>query len=352
MWKKNSASRRAKRGNWTALSLALATVVALAAAPVGAQQTPVVLKASPLGPQGHLLNRQILAVWADRVTAATEGRVKVEMLPAPIAPPAAIFSAIEAGKADLGLMPHGAAEARLSLNALVEFSGQTPSAEQTSVAYQRVVQRYPALGAEFDGVELLGVFTHGPGVILLNGNGARQRDDFAKLTLHAGGAAAEKTALSLGAKTIGGPAPAAAARMGQGAFDGMVTPIESFIGFGLIDSTEAVVRLPGGFYNSGFSLIANSARWSGLSGADRAAIKSVSGEAFARLAGAAWDVGDATALRRIRAMGIPVVDGSGLAPKLMAANELRKKAWIERAGVNAADASNALAEYHEELGKR
>jgi hypothetical protein len=121
---------------------------------MGALATPAVaqvLSAAPLGPPAHLLNQRVLKVWADSVERVTRGRVKVDIVIQPAIAPPEVFDAVAQGRIDIGLMSNGASARKLELNALVEFAGQTPSATQASVAYQRVLQSVPALRAEFDG---------------------------------------------------------------------------------------------------------------------------------------------------------------------------------------------------------
>ncbi len=331
-----------------ALLIAVGTALAglCVAAPTAAEE---VLRASPFGPPGHLLNRQVLASWAESVARATQGRVRVEILPQSVAPAPAIKSAIQRGLADVSLMSNGALTDAPALNALVEFAGQTPDAERASVAYQRIVQRYPAMVEEFEPLVLLGVFTHGPGVLMLN-QPAPDARGMEKLTVHAGGAGAATAVRALGAQVLISPGPAARDLMEQGRAAGSMTPFDSYAGFDLARYVKAAVVMPGGFYNAGLSLVVNRERWDALPAADRAAIQGVSGEVLARAAGRAWDEGDARSRQRMQAEGVAVsgVD-AGLSARLLAARTQQERAWIERRGVLAADAENALAEYREEL---
>ncbi|MES2910252.1 MAG: hypothetical protein V4718_02620 [Pseudomonadota bacterium] len=332
--------------------LAAAAVTCAALLPTaGWAQT--ILKASPFGPPNHLLTKKILLGWADAVGTATEGRVKVELLPAAVAPPPAILDAITSGAADVSLMSNGASARKLPLNALVEFAGQTPSSEKASLAYQGIVQKYPALAGEFGVVQVLGVFTHGPGVLLLSRNGVAGQDDFSKLTINAGGAGGRAVALDLGAKPVMSAHPPRPEVLAEGQADATVTTIDSYGSFNLAEAVKGVVTLPGGFYTAGFAMVANSAKWKTLDARDQMAIMKVSGPVLARLAGQAWDQGDAEATAKIRAVGVPI---STLTPsqtaRMAAAGDQRKKAWLESLGGNAKDAEAALAEYRAQVSMR
>ncbi len=312
-----------------------------------------VLRASPFGPPNHLLTQKILLGWAASVNTATEGRVKVELLPAAVAPPPAILDAITHGAADVSLMSNGALTRKLPLNALVEFAGQTPSSEKASLAYQAMVQKYPALANEFGDVQLLGVFTHGPGVLLLSRSGAAGKDDFSALTINAGGAGGRAVALDLGAKPVMSAHPPKPEVLAEGQADATVTTIDSYGSFNLAEAVKGVVTLPGGFYTAGFAMVANKAKWKALDARDQAAIMKVSGPALARLAGQAWDQGDAQATANIRSANVPISTLSApQVARMAAAGEQRKKAWLDALGANAKDAEAALAEYRAEVSTR
>lgn len=291
--------------------------------------------------------------WAEAVATATAGRVKVELLPQAASPPTAVLAAVREGRADVSILSNGASETPLPLNALVEFAGQTPSAERASVAYQHVLTRFPALVDEFDGVEVLAVFTHGPGALLLAERDRAASGDLRGTTLLAAGAGAADAVRALGAKVQLAPAPAAKALLVERKVDGSVTAVETLDSFGLQPSIAEVDLMPGGFYSAGFSVLINRKRWESLSAEDRAAIRSVSGERLARLAGRAWDEADAAALQRARAAGVPVVTApDALLRRVQAASDARRQAWLDGFGVEAIDARNASTEYRDELGAR
>ena len=311
-----------------------------------------VLKASPLGPPNHLLNAEVLRGWAEAVAQATQGRVRIEVLAQAVAPPPKVLGAVRNGAADVAILSTGASETPLPLNRLVEFAGQTVDAERASLAYQRVAARFPMVIDEFGGVDVLGVFTHGPGALLLSERGVALIETLPQATLHAGSNGAADVARALGAKVVRAPGPAAKGLLADGRVDGTITAIETLQGFDLLPHIRRVVVMPGGFYAAGFALIVNHDRWVALPAADRDAIVSVSGEAFdealARRAGQAWDRADAEAIRVARLQGVPVVEASPeMVKKIRSASLESENAWISGMGVLGTDARNALTEYRE-----
>lgn len=333
----------ARQFGFTALSL-----MSLSMGPAAFAQN--ILKASPLGPAAHLLNRTVLQGWAVAVASATCGRVQVEVMPQAVAPPAGVLAAVRDGRADVSIMSNGAGDPALPLNALVEFAAQTPSAERASVAYQHVLTRFPALADEFAGVEVLSVFAHGPGAMLLAEGGAAAKGHWVGTKLHASASGAAGAVRALGAGVELAPGPAARQLLGDGKVKGTITAMETLDSFGLAPGIREISRMTGGFYGAGFSLVVNRQRWLALAADDRAAIISVSGLHLARLAGRAWDDADDAALRNARSRGVALVDAPDATVQLVKdASDAREAQWIDAMGVLSVAARNALAEYRNEL---
>ena len=59
-------------------------------------------------PPSHVLVRDILVPWAERVRVATEGRVEIEVMSAPLGQPSASFDIARDGLADIayGVLHH------------------------------------------------------------------------------------------------------------------------------------------------------------------------------------------------------------------------------------------------------
>ena len=125
--------------------LHLASAIALAAmlvfAPAQAQTT---MTASSWVPPAHPLTANIFVPWLKEVEAATQGRVKFNILPkAPVAPPQT-FDAVKDGVVDVSFTVQGYTPGRFVLTKMAEFGFLGDSAEATSVAYERMHQRHLA----------------------------------------------------------------------------------------------------------------------------------------------------------------------------------------------------------------
>jgi TRAP-type C4-dicarboxylate transport system substrate-binding protein len=88
------------------------------------------------------------------------------------------------------------------------------------------------------------------------------------------------------------PAPKSFEILSAGIADGITFPMESLKSFKIASLVKYTTYVKGGLYSSSFWFAVNKNKFAGLSKADQDAIMKVSGEKFARLAGAGWDRAD------------------------------------------------------------
>ena len=144
----------------------LAAACALLCCAAASAQT--VLTASSWVPPGHMMHREVMLPWAAAVEKATQGRVRVNILPKGVASPGGHFDAIRDGLADVSFSIHGYIPGRFALTKLTELPFLSDSAEPLSVAYWRMHEKYLAAAGEHKGLKVLALFAHGPGQIYNN----------------------------------------------------------------------------------------------------------------------------------------------------------------------------------------
>ena len=147
--------------NWL-ISAALACAMAM---PVTAASAQLVLNVNTWVPPTHHLVSEVTMGFCKDAEAATQGRVKCNLLPKAVVAPPQTFDAVRDGLADISFIVPGYTPGRFVLTDAVEFPFLGDTAEATSVAYQRVHDRMLATHDEHKGVKILAVFTHGPGQI-------------------------------------------------------------------------------------------------------------------------------------------------------------------------------------------
>ncbi len=317
----------------------------------GAQADVTLTASSWVSPTHSLATTQ--AKWCDDVAKATSNRVKCNILPKPVAAPPATFDAVRDGLADLSFGVHGYIPGRFQLTQMVEMPFNGNTAEVNSVAYQRVFERHLAKLNEHKGVKVLGVFTHGPGIVYNTKRPIQSLADMQGLKFRVGGGVVNEIGKALGVNVILKPAPESYELISTGVMDGVFFPAESVESFKLDKLLRHATTFPGGLYNTSFAFIMNEDAWSRISKADQDVIAKLSGEAVARAFGKAWDTADKSALTAMQAAGVKIA----LAPKAMI-DEIRAKTaaleqkWIADAKAKGlANADQVLKEYRTEVAK-
>jgi TRAP-type C4-dicarboxylate transport system substrate-binding protein len=336
--------------NLTKLLPAVLLAGALAGAPPASAQTTTLTMSSWVSPQHHLTS-VVLQGWANEVEKATQGRVKLQMLPKhPSAPPGTL-DAVRDGLVDVSYVTASYTPARHVLPLMPELPGSGDTALANSIAYSRIHWKHFHKVGEYRGVKLLGVFTHGPGQMFTKRTVAGITD-VQGLKIRTGGGVAEAVAKALGAAAFVKPAPESFELLKSGVADGVFFPLEAIVSFKLETVLEQVTVFPGGMYSSAFGFFMNEDKWNRLPRADQEAIEKLSGEHLARLAGRSWDEADKRGLEAAKKAGIKVVNAS---PAFAA--EVRKRSapivddWVTKAGAKGVDAAKILTEFRDELKK-
>jgi TRAP-type C4-dicarboxylate transport system substrate-binding protein len=273
------------------------------------------------------------------------------MLPKhPTAPPGT-FDAVREGLVDHSNVTASYTPARHIMPLVAELPGMGNTSLVNSVAYSRIYWKHLHKVGEYNGVKLLGVFTHGPGQMFTK-KPVSTIADVQGLKIRTGGGVAEKVANALGASAFVKPAPESYELLKTGVADGVFFPMESVVSFKLDTVLEQATLFPGGMYSSSFGFFMNQAKWDALPKEDQAALEKISGEWIARHAGRSWDNADRIGLDALKKSGVKIVDANAA---LVA--EVQKRSapiiedWVKQASAKGVDAAKILAEFREELKK-
>ncbi len=300
-------------------------------------------------PSGHPLAKNVMVPWIESVEEATEGRVKIIMLPSPLGHPKVHYDIAREGQADITYGTHGYTPGRFKLYDMVEFPFSGDSAEATSVAYWNVYNNYLKPAGEHKDVKLLSLFTHGPGHIHNSKHTINSASDMEGLKLRVGGGVMNELASALGAVTLQKPSSGIYELLSNGVADGTLFPFESVVAFKVQDMIPYTTVIPGGMYNFSFFLVMNRDRFANLPEEDQRAIESVSGEAFARLAGRMWDTQDANGLKAMEANGNEIVTANeAFITEIRNASAPLEAKWLKTAEKMGVDGEAALKAFREE----
>jgi TRAP-type transport system periplasmic protein len=325
----------------------LAGIAALSASQPGFAQTTLTMS-SWVSPQHHL-TRVVLAGWAADVEKATNGRIKFQMLPKHPAAAPGTFDAVRDGLVDLSYVTASYTPARHIVMLMPELPGMGDSAEINSVAFSRVYWKHLHKVGEYNGVKLIGVFTHGPGQMFTK-KPIKSIADIQGLKIRTGGGIAEAVGKALGTSAFVKPAPESYELLSSGVADGTFFPLESIASFKLETVIGQGTMFPGGMYSSAFGFFMNQGKWDKLSKEDQAAIDKLSYEHLARFAGKSWDEADKVGLEAMKKAGVPVVNAdAAFVAELRKRSEAIIEEWIKKASAKGIDGTKVLAEFRKEL---
>ena len=256
-----------------------------------------VLTISSWAPPTHGINADMWPEFIKRLEEATDGRVSAEVKYGLGAPPAQ-FDLVLDGAADATWIFHGYTPGRFVASKLIELPGYEGNAEAASVAYWRAYEKFLAGANEHEGVKVLAMMTHGPGVLHSDGE-VTSLDQISGMKLRLGGGVSGDVGAALGATGINVPAPKVYETLASDAADGVMMPMEGKASFKLYEVAKHTYTMPGGFYRGSFALIMNQDTYDNLSDEDRAALDSIIGEPLSRMAGQVWDKLDAVGLEKL-----------------------------------------------------
>jgi len=307
-----------------------------------------VLRVGSWLPPTHAQNAVVWPTWAKWVEEATEGRVKVEMEYG-LGHPKTMFELVEDGAVDASFSYHGYVPGRFKLTQGVEQPLMGASAEAASVAHWRVHNKYFAKAQEHDGLEVLALFTHGPGQIHM-ANPINSLADLKSKKIRLGGGVQGELGKRMDVTAVGAPAPKVYEMMQQGVIDGVFIPMGEQKSLRLKEVAKHVVALPGGMYLGSFAMFISPDFMDGLSEKDREAIRSVSGEKLSAMAGAAWDAADKEGLEAALADGVSVnqvAEDGAMAQEFRDLVKGMDDEWVAHVADRKVDAKAALEELRE-----
>ncbi len=332
-----------------AAAAVLAAGLGMSAATASAQ---TVLTLSSWVPPTHTLT-ETQKEWCEQLAAKSGNKVRCNVLPRAVAAPPATFDAVRNGLADLSFTVHGYTPGRFVFTQMAEVPFVGDSAEATSVAFQRMYQKYPQFAEEHKGVKVIAVFTHGPGIVLNTKRPVVRMDDLAGLKWRVGGGMVNDISKAMGMNVTLKPAPESYELLSTGVMDGTLFPAESVEGFKIDKVIKYATRFPGGLYNTSFVLMMNQAKYDSLPADVRKIVDEMSGEYAARMMGRGWDKVDRRGLAFMQAAGVQFTTADAAFVKAVGEKvEPVIDGWAKAAEAKGLkDPRKVLAEYRAEVKK-
>jgi TRAP-type C4-dicarboxylate transport system substrate-binding protein len=232
-----------------------------------------------------------------------------------------------------------------------QFSFLADDAVSSSLAFWDVYTGQLNADAEHEGVKLLGLFLHGPGMLNNGVTKIEQPSDLEGLKIRTPGGYIADLMGDLGATTVFMSSGEVFEQLSRGIIDGMAFPPDGVTSFKLTDYVTHSMTIPGGFYNTSWFFVMNEGKWDEISAQDQAAIDAISGPAFAELAGAAWDASDIESIEEINDAGIEIHEASSaMVEAIKTAATAREAEWAEAIAATGADGTAALEAFRAQTG--
>ncbi|WP_108815807.1 TRAP transporter substrate-binding protein [Loktanella sp. Alg231-35] len=228
----------------------------------------------------------ILDVWADKVEADSDGRIKIDRFPSMQlggTPPQLIDQAID-GVADIIWTVAGYTPGRFPQLEVFELPFLSPDAEATSRAFWEMAEER-MMDTDFAAFKPLGLWVHGPGVIHTN-RPVTDVADLRGLKLRAPTRTTTTLFTELGATAVGMPVPAVPEALSKGVIDGAVIPWEVVPALKVQELVSNHTEFPGeALYTTAFIMAMNPDAYNALPADLQAVIDANSGLEFSAFAG-------------------------------------------------------------------
>jgi len=262
----------------------VAAIAALSATSAMAQD--VTLKLHQFLPAQANVPKLILDVWADKVEADSNGRIKIDRYPSMQLggkPPELIDQAID-GVADIVWTVVGYTPGRYPSTEVFELPFMMSDARAVSRAYWEMFETHMK-DTEFKDVHILGTWVHGPGMIHTS-DPVETPDDLRGMKIRGGSRAVNALLTELGATPVGMPVPAVPEGLSKGVIDGTTIPWEVTSALKVPELVANHTEFTGkALYTLTFVLAMNKARYDGLPADLQKIIDDNSGLEFSVFAG-------------------------------------------------------------------
>lgn len=260
-----------------------AALVAMMSTSAFAQE--VTLKLHQFLPGQANVPRLILDVWADKIEAESDGRIKIDRFPAMQLggkPPELYDQAVD-GVADIIWTVVGYTPGRFPSTEVFELPFMVEDARAASYAYWKMYEEH--MQDEFNDTKVLGTWVHGPGMFH-TADPVEVPDDLQGMKIRGGSRLVNQLLEATGATPVGMPVPAVSEALSKGVIDGTTIPWEVTTALKVPELVENHTEFEGpALYNLTFVFAMNQGAYDGMPADLQAIVDQNSGLDFSVFAG-------------------------------------------------------------------
>jgi TRAP-type transport system periplasmic protein len=334
--------------------LGAAAIVASPAIVTSARAQAVTLRMHHFLPAVSNAHAKLLAPWAKKVEADSQGKLKIDIFPGMQlgGTPPQLYDQARDGVADIIWTLPGNTPGRFPSTEVFElpFIASNRGIVNARAAAEFTEKR---LAEETKEVKLLAFWAHDAGLIHANKQ-VRTMDDLKGLKLRNPTRLAGEALKALGATSVGMPIPQVPESLAQKVIDGAVIPWEVVPAVKVHELVKFHTEIPGAptLYTATFFLAMNRARYDGLPAELRAVLDKNLGMVFADMAGNMWDNEAKTVSAQVRSRGNTItVLAEDEKQKWITATEPVHAAWIEQMKAKNIDGAALIAEVKSLIAK-
>lgn len=278
-------------------TLLLATS-ALAALTMTAHAQEVTLRLHQFLPAQATIPANALTPWAEKVTAESNGRIKIERYDAMSlgGTPPQLIDQVTDGVVDLIWTVIGYTPGRFPTTEAFELPFFMTNGEATSKAFHEYCKKHCM--DEFSGLKVLAWHAHGPGLIHSK-NPVNSLEDMRGLKIRGGSRVINQMLEALGATPVGMPVPATSEALSKGVIDATTVPWEVTPSLRISELVTNHTSFSGthGLYTQTFAFVMNQASYDKLPDDLKTVIDNNSGLETAAELGRVMDQGDLVGLK-------------------------------------------------------
>ena len=288
---------------------------------------------------------KMLAPWAKKVEADSDGKLKIDIFPSMQlgGTPPQLYDQVRDGVADIVWTLPGSTPGRFPTTEVLELPF---IASKRGIVNAQAAQEFADtyLKDEVKDVKILSYWAHDGGLIHAN-KAIVTMDDLKGLKLRNPTRLAGEALKALGAVSVGMPVPQVPESLAQKVIDGAVIPWEVVPAVKVQELVKFHTEIPGSptLYTASFFLAMNKAKYDALPAVLKTVLDKNSGQEFAKLAGNMWDT------EAVRIIDIVKKRGNTISSitedekaKWVKATEPVHTAWIEQVKAKGLDGAKLI----------